>query len=150
MGTFKSEAERQLDYEIMPDSKLRKKVKVLISPYNKTLIHQKHMSFDYDAPKNILYADAEQENLCWRRLSELILKEDKIEMRKFLAHLNNKFYKQLEQRALSEAKRLNKAKKSTNAGKMQASAKIMMSNRNSALPMNLVGKIDFSNMMPKK
>ena len=73
--SFKSEAERQLDYEITPETSLRRKLQVLISPYNKTCTHQKHMSFDYESPKNFLYSDDEQENLCWKRLSGLILRE---------------------------------------------------------------------------
>ena len=99
-----------------------------MGPYNTHNLHQKHMSFDYGDNENLLHTNTEQENLLWKRLSELILKEskfksglsvkimdlDKIEMRKFLAHLNNKFYKQLQAKAISEVKKLKRRRKVRN------------------------------------
>jgi len=86
-------------------------MKYLVNPYNKTAYHEKHMSFDEGDKHNLLFSSDVQESQSWKKLFELIVKEDKHEMRRFLTHVNQRFYEKLAKlAALEERKKKKKTK----------------------------------------
>jgi hypothetical protein len=85
-------------------------MKYLVHPYNKTSFHEKHMSFGNEAQHNFLYSSDMKESQSWKRLFELIIKENKSDMRKFLAHVNQRFYDKLAKIAALEERKKKKKK----------------------------------------
>mmetsp|Transcript_5926 Transcript_5926/g.5086 ORF Transcript_5926/g.5086 Transcript_5926/m.5086 type:complete len:188 (+) Transcript_5926:178-741(+) len=86
-------------------NKLQKKMKVLFTPYNKSIIHQKHMSFEDIQTHRLIESNSLEEGQSWNRFYNLIIKEKKSDMRKFLTQVNKKFYSQLADKAMKDGRR---------------------------------------------
>ena len=89
-----SEAEKRLNFNLMPNKQMQKKIDYFLTPYNKHKMITKFMSFENlnkDADQNLSETSKEK----WNKISNLILGKDKKAFRKALFWINNKLYIEL-------------------------------------------------------
>ena len=84
-----TEAEKHLNFNLLPDSKTQKKMDYLLTPYNKSKNIQKHMWFEDD---EIETDSLSNQKVSWNTISKLILSKNKKNFRKTLLWINNKLY----------------------------------------------------------
>jgi len=60
----------------------------MLAPYNMSIIHQKHMSFNNEPKRTLLESKSLNDKESWKRFYKLIIKDKKSDMRKFLTQLN--------------------------------------------------------------
>lgn len=90
----RSEAERKLNFNFLPNKATQKKVDKLISPYNTKKIIQKFMTFTEDK-KHIPISIQESSQEKWNKISSLIFSKDKVNFRDTMFSINKDLYKQL-------------------------------------------------------
>ena len=74
------------DYNILPRKNLEKKLEYFMLPYNRTLNYNKYMDFR-EGQSNISK---------WKKLSDFVLKENKVVLRRSLVQINNALYVEFE------------------------------------------------------
>ena len=86
-----NEAEKHLNFNLVPSKKIQKKIDYFLTPYNKHKMFTKYMSFGgFGKEWNQNLSENWKEK--WVRISHLILGSDKKAFRKTLFSINNKLY----------------------------------------------------------
>lgn len=83
----KNEAEKNLNFNPVPNNDIQKKIDYFITPYNRTRVITKFMSFnDKDKSQPADLSSKEK----WKKISKLILNQDLYSLRKTLNDINQK------------------------------------------------------------
>lgn len=86
----RSEAEKKLDYKLLPSRGTQKKMEYLISPYNQSKLINKYMTFNSNSEED----EAEQQEK-WNTISKLVFIKNKKEFRDTMLFINKKLYVEL-------------------------------------------------------
>lgn len=89
-----NEAEKHLNFNPKPDSKTQRKIDYFITPYNDVKVVNKFMSFN--ERENLLSSDISSKEK-WKKISTMILSQDKHSLRDTLSNINDKLYKRVDQ-----------------------------------------------------
>lgn len=95
-----SEAEKHLNFNPKPDLKTQRKIDYFITPYNDVKVVTKYMSFN--ERENLFSSDISSKDK-WKKISTMILNQDKHSLRDTLSNINDKLYKKVDQ-ALKDKK----------------------------------------------
>jgi len=99
----KSEAEMHLNFNPLPDNETQKKIDYFITPYNSAKVVTKFMNFNEKETQGHVQLDSWYK---WKKISGMILNQDKYSLRNTLSTINDKLYK-----TIDHALRMNNTKK---------------------------------------
>ena len=97
-----SEAERHLNFNPVPDNDVQKKIDYFITPYNKVKVVTKFMSFNDKEEKPQEEPDSHEK---WKKISTMILNQNKHSLRNTLMNINDRLYKRVDQTLKSSVNR---------------------------------------------
>jgi len=89
----KSEAERHLNFNPLPNDETQKKIDYFITPYNNAKVVTKFMNFN---EKDNFEQVGISSHYKWKKISGMILNQDKYSLRNTLSTINDKLYKTID------------------------------------------------------